>query len=347
MKKVLFTLFALLCIHAVAKGLSFFDHNVGAHDYFEVNVPFSFLQGGTCQTWNFCDLEQGFSKRMEIFLDQDSCMNLVFDGNFYIYKDAYYSLDLIRQEQPTYWLAYSQPIKNILPNSFFGSRDSCVFKAKGKYCEKNILTKKGILVEKVDADGIAILANSDTLNNINRHHGIITSVIEIFEDSTDKAKPILLQEKEEYFHWYIKDFFLPILLLYSKTLLKDGNQILYEKSAYLMDIKGKNQILEKKHQREIKNVQSLNQKSSPITSHTVSYNNESKELCVSIIVNRPIKVTLLVSTTNGVLMLHSQIYCENVTTNEAKLDCSTLPKGQYVVFIQSGKYVESKKFIIQ
>lgn len=66
MKKVLFTLFALLCIHAVAKGLSSFDRNVGVHDYFEVKVPFSFLQEGTCQTWNFCDLKQGLSKRMEI-----------------------------------------------------------------------------------------------------------------------------------------------------------------------------------------------------------------------------------------------------------------------------------------
>lgn len=346
MKKVLFLWLTLLYIHGIAKEMPSSVSDVGIYDYFEVNVPSTFLQEGAYQTWNLCNLEQGLSKKMEIFLNQDSCMNIVFDGNIHTYRNCNNSIDLISQEHPTSWLSYSLPIKRLLNNSILGSMDSCAFEAKGKYCGKNVLTKKGTFIEKVDAEGIMVLESSDTLSNIYRKHRSILSDIAIFEDSTENAKPTVFNEKDEYYLWYHKDCFVPIFIQNSKTLFKDGDKVFCEKIAYLMD-KDEMLFLEKKHKEDKKCGKTYDKRDSPISSHAISFDNESRKLHITIRANQPIKVSVLVSTTDGVLMLHRQMDCGDIATNEDVFDCSALPRGQYAISLQVGKYIEAEKFIIR
>ena len=336
----------LQSVCALTKGLPSLGSYVSSYDYFEANVPSCFLQDGTCRIWNLSDIEQqDIPKKMELYWNKDSCMNVAFEDNVCPYRIRHGSIDLIRQEQPTFWQEFFHPITGMFSNSILGSMDSCAFEAKGKYCGKNALTKKGTFVENVDAEGIMILESFDTLSNVSRKHGAIISDIAIFEDSTENAKPIIFDEKEEYYLWYYKDSLVPILIQKSKTLSKDGEKIYCEKVAYLMD-KEQILLLKKKYKKEEKCVQTSYKGDNPIASHAISFENESKKLHVSIRVSQPIRVSVLVSTTNGVLMLHRQIDCGAIATNEGIFDCSTLPKGQYAVSIQAGKYMECEKFII-
>lgn len=119
----------------------------------------------------------------------DSTIVDVFDGSIYKYKENGSCLELLRCEQPTWWLAYSSPISMCEGRADLWQSDSCTFSSRGVYCGKYAISQAGKYISSVVAAGTLVLSEEDTLQNVFLQHEQLSSDMLVYNDSAISSTP--------------------------------------------------------------------------------------------------------------------------------------------------------------
>lgn len=201
-------------------------------NYEQVLVSPLDLSEGKGHLWNLCNMDKLKTLSYERIFRNDSTIVDVFDGSIYKYKENGSCLELLRCEQPTWWLAYSSPISMCEGRADLWQSDSCTFSSRGVYCGKYAISQAGKYISSVVAAGTLVLSEEDTLQNVFLQHEQLSSDMLVYNDSAISSTPAKMSCMEENYQWKIVGFPYPLLVSKKQTVLL-GGQIVFQNRKFL------------------------------------------------------------------------------------------------------------------
>lgn len=288
------------------------------------------------QTWDFSNSKYlGIEK--EVFY--------VGNGNNHIKmidKDAI--LDFSQDKDCLHLNRLQTPLLNIdFGNSFeylkfpFSLNDSliCQIEGKGTYCSKNKLALSGTSSTQVIAKGKLIMPSNDYLSNTLLIQRDITSDIKVSKDSLlleIQDEPMKL--KATVFEWYAMGYRYPILKVIKASIQKENHKVLEKSFAYTANIESKNYLGDEQNKiirDRMQDVSSDSKSKQDYISYKVIANGKKISLSYSLVSDSQLR--FLICNTSG--MVFKSIFLQQQAGNNYRkdFDCSGLPLGEYVLYI--------------
>ncbi len=339
--KLLLCLF-LACMQATAQ-VADTCRQVVRLTYEQVQLPSLDISHGDGCVWNFCNAKKLREQPFERVVSSDSTFIDIFDGGIRKYVKEGMTLRLVRQEHPVLWKSYTVPIR-IPGNLLVGLSDSCEFKSSGLYSGRYAMEESGHYTQTTHAEGMLLLSEEDTLKHVLLTSSATLSDILVYNDTTASSFPLRLKGTEEHYQWKVPNFPYPILLSFHQEI-RDGDKIV-EQTDKVYRLKLTPEVKDELAQIVQPQRGTAKNANAYVESYKISCD-EGNVLEVSVEVNRPVSASLLVSTFNGMVVHRKSMGCLPRQANEVRVDCSSLPRGQYAASISVGGDVISQKFIVK
>lgn len=345
MKCSLLIILLLICMLTKA-GVQDSSMQVVRLNYEQVLVSPLDLSEGKGHLWNLCNMDKLKTLSYERIFRNDSTIVDVFDGSIYKYKENGSCLELLRCEQPTWWLAYSSPISMCEGRADLWQSDSCTFSSRGVYCGKYAISQAGKYISSVVAAGTLVLSEEDTLQNVFLQHEQLSSDMLFYNDSAISSTPAKMSCMEENYQWKIVGFPYPLLVSKKQTVLLGGQIVFQNRKFFVLRLSPDiNEKIVKTQKQNTSGVED-GHKSQVISECDISCD-ENNQVKVTLDVKQSLRATVILSTLRGMLLRRKTWQCQSSQQNEILLDCSGLSRGQYVISIEVGGDMASKKFIVK
>lgn len=297
---------------------------------------------GENQIWDFSG-QRAYKSFMLRYLadtlDIIRCIDYGFNVN---YKEREKHQMICSREDPQNTMNYQLPVMSLNYPMHLGDSVSDSFCGEGKYCGRFFSRNLGIRSIKADASGSIILEEGDTLRNALRIHTYIETDIRMNTDSCANDTDRNVRERTDLYRWYVRGCRYPVfesarsVLAYNDSVISttETSRRMLPEWQFTGDDEANQTLLENEEGMEESNF-----------CYQLEYEGNHVRITYDLKVRSTLK--LIIADISGM------VYRSESQTNEAgqgyilDLDCSSLRRGHYVVYINvNGKIYNSKIEVI-
>ena len=228
----------------------------------------------------------------------------------------------------------------------YGDSVSNSFRCEGMYCGDHPFREVGTTTVKVDADGVIVLAENDTVRNVRRVHTIDTYSVCMDIDSAalDTAKLTLVID--ERYEWYLPASQYPIIEDVTSTTFHNMEAIGTTKYACcnLPEDQAACYIIPEDGEDETGEQEGFSEEGQQIPD-IIHYDIETqgKVIHMSYDLDEDATITTIVANHMGFLFIYNQWTQQAGQGYSAQIDCNGLHSGMYILYINVNGKVYSEK----
>ena len=266
--------------------------------------------------------------------------------------------ELISYDMPETWLKF--PMHQ-------GDSISGYFNGTGKYCDHLFMRRFGTYLTKADAIGKLVLPEGDTLRNVIRLHteryvgtivtpiDTIKTVVPVFtiDSIVTHLIPDTARVREDVSRWYAEGYRYPVL---EATTLHVGSTALSKEVFYFPPEMQEQLALDEENKRIHKQIadqqaawnqgdNTSNSAQQPISINDVTVNGQTAVAIFKLAEDADVKG--LVCTISGMVLRQQSQHFEAGTNCQMDIDCNSLRKGEYVLYLNANGQVTSRVFVLQ
>lgn len=316
-------------------------------DYFDPGV------GGKDLIWDFSNYFSN-SQEKHFFVSQiepDTIKVLEEDRkSVYVINDD--SLLQMSYEDRLTKIHYNQSVLKMKFPSILTDSISKSFSGLGIYCADHYLSEEGNISVYSDAYGKIILSEKDTLESVRRIHSIKSYYVAMDADSNSLDMSKLKQVIEERYEWYAMDYCYPVIENVVSTSYSNLDYIGSTRYAYcnlpednklLLNFNNRNNNGENGGEEPYKeNYSDTSKNFQNIIDFRINKEGEIIHLNYDLKDNALISIMLCNSM--AIVYQKKQVYNSSGEGYNMQINCSGLPRGQYVLYINVKGKIYSEKF---
>ena len=307
---------------------------------------FSPGKGGKQKVWDFTDkLKSKQSLQVTFMTDSTGVMSVNEPGSINYYRCTSDSLVLIDSESP---LEKRDYVVNKFSKKFplvYGDSVSMPFRCEGMYCGDHPFREAGVTTVKVDGEGSMVLAENDTLRNVRRVHTIDVYFVSMDRDSAALDTARLTQVIDERYEWYLADARYPIIEDVTSTTYYNMNVVGTTKYAYcnLPDHLAAAYITldEEPDGDEQEGFADEGRQTADIIHYQVE--TQGRNIVISYGLDDDATIQTIVANHMGMLCSSRQWTQPAGQGYMSQIDCTGLPSGMYILYINVNGKVYSEK----
>ncbi|UKK50763.1 T9SS type A sorting domain-containing protein [Prevotella sp. E13-17] len=292
---------------------------------------------GPSRLWDFSHVKTRHVYSCRDFLETDTSFVRMEKGKVSTFHQSEDSLFLLREETPLYHIDYMTPKFVSKVPSEYGEKYVSNFYGEGQYCGRHYMKRFGTVSMEVDGYGKLILAKGDTLENVLRIYTITTTAIRQNVDSCANDEDSGQQEISESYRWYVEGEQNPVYEIHSTTYYADASPYAFSQVAYRNYEKASNDEDEKEEE---------NPRDSDNSYPNYTVTNNNGYLIIGFELGQSANAHFIIADLMGV-MHKSESYTLYAGTQEVLIDCSSLRKGQYILYINLNGRIYSQKINIK
>lgn len=295
--------------------------------------------------WDFSNiLTTGKKEQTIFFLSKDSVLCSASSRGVIRFSLSEDSLLMLGYESPLIYMDYSKPqLQTIFPLSY-GSRAERTYEGSGIYCKKDLIRQRGVVIQEVDGEGSIINAQGDTLNNVVKVHTILTSSLCMFSpiDTLSMDSMRTRHEVIDRNQWFVLGYRYPLYETSTTTYYDGLEQISNIKQAYVYNPEEQGNAPDKVNDDILERMQDGNN----VDDVLIEYNFSKTDYLVTLDIIPQYDVTIttfLYSSRAMVYGKRSQMVSAG-QSHQIMYDISSLPRGEYVLYVNVNGQVISEKF---
>lgn len=266
--------------------------------------------------------------------------------------------ELISFDMPETWLKFPMQKGDSIIGYFNGT---------GKYCDHLFMRRFGTYMTMADAVGKLVLPEGDTLRNVIRLHteryvgtivtpiDTIKTVVPVFtvDSIVTHLIPDTARVREDVYRWYAEGYRYPVL---EATTLHVGSTALSKEVFYFAPEIQEQLALDEENKRIRKQIadqqascnqgdNTSNSAQQPIFINDVTVNGQTAVAIFELTEDADVKG--LVCTISGMVLRQQSQHFEAGTNCQMDIDCNSLRKGEYVLYLNANGQVTSRVFVLQ
>lgn len=300
--------------------------------------------------WDLGNIEILGRKKLQYISYGDSSILEISNGIVYTYQMKNNTCWLLEYETPQWNLKYFEPLKMLAYPFSLGDSCQIPFTAKGMYGKKYTVEKKGKILVIADAEGKLLLNANDTLPNVLRVHYAIESNFSMSNGTSLSDTLQTRQEEKDVYRWFAKEYRYPILEIVTSKVLCQGQVVTEFSCAYLLSPNEQSSLFDRENEEVRHRLQKEQVAAKKVQQEIISdlqaHANDGT-LEVSFNLSSPCKFKFVISDISGVIYQQKTANCTNEHVNHEHMDCSSMRRGEYIVYVSANGKVYSSKFSIK
>ena len=340
----------ILTVHVVRMLIIFMGANVYGQAIDSLQKSqiryFSPGKGGKQKVWDFTDkLKSKQSLQVTFMTDSTGVLSVNEPGRINSYRVTNDSLILIASESP---LEKRDYVVNKFSKKFplvYGDSVSMPFRCEGMYCGDHPFREAGVTTVKVDGEGSMVLAENDTLRNVRRVHTIDVYFVSMDRDSAALDTARLTQVIDERYEWYQAEARYPVIEDVTSTTYYNMDVVGTTKYAYcnLPDHLAAAYITpdEEPDGDEQDGFADEGRQTADIIHYQVE--TQGRNIVISYDLDDDATIQTIVANHMGMLCNSRQWTQPAGHGYISQIDCTGLPSGMYILYINVNGKVYSEK----
>lgn len=304
----------------------------------------------TCSLWDFSNLKYlGQEKAICFVSDREGCIRMIGQDEILDFCQANNYLSLSQIQTPLVKVDFGDSFSYL--NYPFSATDSvaCSLDAKGFYSSRNKFRLLGKSTARAMGEGKIILPSNDSLPNTLLIQRNVCGDIFLSKDSVEPdsqaAKLLLEVETNE---WYSQGYRYPVFKTLQATLWNGKQVIMRRQLAYTANMESfanltdeENAKLREKQQDVILNKSSA----SSLIDYQLAMN--GKKLTIVYSLSEESQLHFVLSNTSGMLLKSVNLHGVAGEGYEQVFDLDSLPRGEYVLYINVNNQKFSEKVSVE
>lgn len=346
----MFIVLALICRYTFGQSIDYATNAPRNGDKYEVRQVEYFAPGNEGEEiiWDFSDLKQiNVTSQREYFLSPDSVFLGINEDYMYKFNVNKDSLVCYGYDTRLKHMSYSEPMTMMIYPFCYGNSISNHFCGLGDYCKKLVLKNTGTLIVEADAEGAIIYAEGDTLRNVLRVHTTRLNSVSMHAQSdtlfADTTR--MKQEIEECYAWYVRGYRYPLYETSSVSFYDNLTPLSCVQKAYRY-LPFENRIENDSVNEQILYEDSIAKK---VKTDIIHYEiqNSGSNLTINYSLDSTATINALVSNNRGILYERQSTHQPEGTGYQMSFRIMSLPKGDYVLYINVNGKVYNEKFNVK
>lgn len=307
---------------------------------------FSPGNGGRNKVWDFSKkLNSKEATRVMLVTDTSGVMSVIETGKISYYRTTPDTLILFGSESPLEKREYAvEKITKRFPLEY-GDSISEDFRCEGVYCGDHLFREVGTTRIRVDGIGSIVLAEKDTVRNVQRVHSIDSYSICMDLDSAALDTAKLTQVIDERYEWYLPDSHYPIFETTTSTTYLNMEAIGTTKYAYCNLPADQVSAYITQEDESTDDEQEGFPDQEPHSPDIIHYaiETQGKTINITYDLDENATVTIIVANHLGMLCMSRQWMQAAGPGYSAQIDCNGLRSGIYILYINVNGKVYSEK----
>ncbi len=295
--------------------------------------------------WDFSELKStGRKVQKEYFLSTDSVLSCV-DGeglNRYSLTDD--TLYCLGYDTRLKHMDYTQPMTMMTYPFSYGYSITNPYGGTGDYCKRLILKNGGTLMVEADAEGVIINQEGDTLKNVLRVHTTRLNSVSMhaLSDTLMADTSRMKQEIEEHYAWFVRGYRYPMYETSSICFYDNMTPVSCIQKAYHYCADDMSEMSDSVNEEILAADSIAEVAEQDIIHYTIK--NDGCTLTMNYSLDADASVNALVSNSRGMLYGRRSTRQPAGTDYQMDFDIVSLPKGEYVLYINVNGKVYNEKF---
>lgn len=311
-------------------------------------IPVSFFstsnEGKDC-LWNFSDIAIAGNKEKAVYyLDEDSVlcsMDSKIVQKFQLSDD---SLKLVGYEMILEKMGYTKPLVMVTYPFSYGYTIDNDYEGVGSYSQSLLMKNSGSQFVEVDAEGRIVTAEGDTLDHAMRLHTIRTSSVGMYaqDDTLFSDTTFIKQEIKEINQWFVRGYRYPLYETSSTAYYDHMDLVSTIQSAYMYSTDEEDALEDEVNEEVQKEIEKENLGTKDIIHYEVSNNGSWLSLDYSL--DADANINALISNIRGMVYGRRSDHLPAGSGYNMSFDISSLPQGQYILYINVNGKIYNEKF---
>lgn len=295
--------------------------------------------------WDFSELKSLDRKsRREYFLSQDSVLIGVDEESARKYELAGDSLRCLGYDTRLKHMDYTQPMIMMTYPFGYGYSITNPYGGTGDYCKRLILKNGGTLMVEADAEGVIINQEGDTLKNVLRVHTTRLNSVSMHALSdtlmTDTSR--MKQEIEEHYAWYVRGYRYPMYETSSICFYDNMTPVSCIQRAYHYCADDMSELNDSVNEEILATDSIAKVAELDIIHYTIK--NDGCTLTMDYSLDADASINALICNSRGMLYGRQSTRQPAGTDFQMSFDIVSLPKGDYVLYVNVNGKVYNEKF---
>ena len=346
-RNVLLMAVSLSVLHSFGQTIDMATNAPRSGDGYVVRQMEYFAQGdeGKNVLWDFSELKSLDRKsRREYFLSQDSVLIGVDEESARRYELAGDSLRCLGYDTRLKHMEYSEPMTLMTYPFSYGYSITNPYSGIGDYCKRLILKNGGTLMVEADAEGVIINADGDTLKNVLRVHTTRLNSVSMhaLSDTLMADTSRMKQEIEEHYAWYVRGYRYPMYETSSICFYDNMTPVSCIQRAYHYCADDMSEMSDSVNEEILATDSIANVAEQDIIHYTIK--NDGCTLTMDYSLDADASINALVCNSRGMLYGRRSTRQPAGTDYQMDFDIVSLPKGEYVLYVNVNGKVYNEKF---
>lgn len=310
---------------------------------------FSSSNEGQGVLWNFSDIvaDGNEKEKTEYYYDEDSVLCGLDSRMVQKLQLSDDSLKLVGYETNLEKMDYTEPLVMLAYPFSYGYTIDNNYEGIGTYCQTLVMKNSGSQFVEADAEGRIVTAEGDTLNHVIRLHTIRTSSVGIYskEDTLFSDTTFIKQEIKEINQWFVRGYRYPLYETFSTAYYDHMDHVSTILSAYMYST-DEQDVLEDEVNEEIqKEIEMENLATKDIIHYVIS--NDGSRLSLDYSLDVDASINALICNVRGMVYGRRSNHYPAGSGYNMSFDISSLPKDQYVLYLNVNGKVYNEKFNVK
>lgn len=310
---------------------------------------FSTSNEGQGVLWDFGDLatDGNEKERTEYYFDEDSVLCSLDSRMVQKLQLSDDSLKLVGYETKLEKMDYPEPLVMVTYPFSYGYTIDNNYEGIGSYCQNLIMKNSGSQFVEADAEGRIVTEEGDTLNHVIRLHTIRTSSVGMYsqEDTLFSDTTFIKQEIKEINQWFVRGYRYPLYETSSTAYYDHMDLVSTILSAYMYSTDEEDALEDEVNEEIKKDVEKENLAAKDIIHYVIS--NEGSRLSLDYSLDADASINALICNIRGMVYGRESAHHPAGSGYNMSFDMSSLPKDQYILYLNVNGKVYNEKFNVR
>ena len=300
----------------------------------------------TGSLWDFSNLKYlGQEKEVCLIGDAEGSVKMIGQDEILDFCQSMNCLHLSQLQTPLVKIDFGDSFAYLKYQ--FSANDSvvCNFDGKGVYCSRNKFRLLGKSTTKAKGEGKIILPSNDSLPNTLLIQRNVRGDIFLSKDSVEPDSQVAkLQLELETNEWYFQGYRYPVFKTLQATLWNGKRTIMRRQYACTADVESFVNLVDEENEKLREKQQCVSQNKSSASS-LIDYHlaMNAKKLTIVYSLSESSQLRFVLSNTSGMLLKSVNLHGVAGEGYEQVLDLDSLPRGEYVLYINVNGQTFSEK----
>lgn len=337
----------VVCIQSYAQSVDYKTNAPRCGDIIKRHQINYFYDGeeGRNVTWDFSNINTTYGDvTTEYFYDKDSVLCSVDSKMISKYQLSDDTLKLIGYKDRLNIMDYTEPVTLVTYPFAYGYSITNNYDGTGMYCQRLVTKHKGTVIVEANAEGCAINADGDTLRHVIRIHTIRTSSLcmydpadTLFADSTH-----MKQEIQDINQWYVHGYRYPLYETKSTAYYDNMTPVSCVRTAYMYSPDDEKYLEDTENKQIREDIARENTAGKNIIHYTITNNGTSVVLDYDL--DAEASINALLCNSRGMVYGRKKAHMAGGTGYQISFDTVSLPRGEYILYINVNGKVYNEKF---